>query len=524
MVTLCACLAVHAGPARADIPDHELRFANADDITTLDPALSAETTVGLLSQLTMAYLVRYDRHNRPRPELATTVPSLANGGISADGKTIVWHLRSDAKWSDGIPFGSKDVAFSVAAMQNTANDVVSHDGFDLIERVDTPDPNTAVFHLRRPYAAFLPRYFGSPAGNPALLPQHLLGALPDINKAEYNALPVGIGPFRYVSWHRGDSIEMEANPHYFRGLPKLHKIVYKIIPDENAALTQLQTGEVQLLVNVNPNVFPRAQTIESASVVRRPSYRFVHLDFNMSNPILQDRAVREALRLATDRESLVQKSNHGIGVLAESFVPPRYADYEPLPFVSFDPARANALLERAGWKRGPDGIRAKDGRRLRLEFDTVTGAYPQYVELLRGWWGDVGVELNTRTYDPKAFYAQPSGILFGGKFDATIFSIANFPFVYPSLIYACDRIPPNGLNALRYCNKKLDALMTEYESSYDPGLARRDLNAISRIVADDVPTIVLNYAESIFVFDKHVRDFEPNVVTFFDDMMKVDVR
>lgn len=513
-----------AGPASSAQRSGELRFSNSDDITTLNPALSAQTTVGLLSQLTMAYLVRYDRKNRPIPELATVVPTQKNGGISADGKTITWHLRSDAKWSDGVAFDSNDVAFSVAVMQNPANDVASRDGFERIERVDTPDRTTAVFHLREPYAAFLPRFFGSPPGNPSLLPKHVLGGLPDINRADYNALPVGIGPFRYVSWKRSDAIEMEANPSYFRGRPKLEKITYEIVPDANAALTQLQTRELDLLVNVKPSDIARARTIATATISHRPSYRFVHLDFNMSRPLLQDRAIREALRLATDRATIVQKAGRGIGVVQESFVPPQYADYRPLPLAPYDLARADALLEKAGWKRGADGVRTKDGERLSLSFDTVTGAYPQVVELIRSSWGRIGVEIETKTYDPKVFYQQPGGILFGGKFDVTIFSLQNFPFVYPSLIYGCDRIPPNGLNAPRYCNRRLDTVIAEYESTYDAVRQRNDLAFIARTIAADVPTIVLNYTESIFAIDRRVQGFEPNVVTFFDDMMNVTTR
>lgn len=508
-------------PAAAETP-HTLRFANGDDITTLDPLLSAETTVGLLSQLTMAYLVRYDKNNRPIPELATVVPTRGNGGISADGKTITWHLRTDAKWSDGAPFDADDVAFSVAAMQNAANSVVSHDGFALIERVDEPNRFTVVFHLKKPYAAFLPRFFGSPPGNPCILPKHLLGTLPSINNAPYNALPVGIGPFRYVSWKRGDRIEMEANPFYFRGLPKLQKIVYEIIPDENTELTQIQTGELDLAVNVKPVNVPRARAIGGVSVLAEPSYRFINLDFNMGHPLLQDRAVREALRMATDRATLLDKSNHGIGVLQESFVPPQYAGYQNLPLAPFDLARADAVLDADGWKRGPDGIRAKGNQRLSIDLATVTGAYTQAVELIRSWWTSLGVELNTRTYDPKVFYQQPGGILFGGKFDATIFSIQNFPFVYPSLIFSCERIPPNGLNVPHYCNEKLDTVMSEYETTYDAERQRRDLDEIARTLAGDVPMFVLSYGENTFVFDRQLRNFHPNAVTFFDDMMNVD--
>ena len=408
-------------------------------------------------------------------------------------------------------------------MQDPANTVVSHDGFTLIARVDTPNASTAIFHLKKPYAAFVPRFFGSPPGNPSLLPKHILGALPDINEAPYNALPIGIGPFRYVSWKRSDSIEMEANPFYFHGRPKLRKISYKIVPDDNSDLEQLQTGELDMLVNVKPPNVPRAQSMNGVTVLLQQSYRFVVLAFNVSHPVLQDRAVREALRLGLDRKALLDKVNHGIGVLQASFVPAQYAGYEALPMAPYDLTRANAVLEKAGWKRGPDGVRTKGGQRLSINLDTVTGAYPGYVELIRSWWTQLGVDLNTKSYETKVFYQQPGGIVFGGNFDATIYSIQNFPFVYPSLIYGCARIPPNGLNLPRYCNPKLDAMMNEYETTYGVERQHQDLVEISRVIESDVPTVVLNYTDNALAFGNRLQNFHPNAITYFDDMMNVDI-
>lgn len=522
-VLFAFALAASTSPSQAATEPHHLRFSNGDNITTLNPALSAETTVGLLSQLTMAYLIRYDKSNRPIPELATVVPTEKNGGISANGLTITWHLRSDAKWSDGVAFDSSDVAFSVTAMQNPANNVVSHDGFSQIASVETPNKTTAIFHLKSRFAAFMPRFFGSPPGNPALLPKHILGTLPDINHADYNALPIGIGPFRYVSWNRGDSVEMEANPYYFRGRPHLNKITYKIVTDENDEITQLQTADLDLLVNVKPSSIPRVQTIANARVLLTPSYRFVVLAFNTQHPATSDPIVRKALAMAVDRKSLVTKVNHGLGDVQESFVPSQYFAYDALPPTMYDIAAANALLDKNGWVRGADGIRSKKGKRLTIDLATVTGAYPLYVELIRSSWSQLGVELDTQTYGPTVFYQPATGIAFGGRFDATIYSIQNFPFVYPSLVYGCKRIPPNGLNIPRYCDPRLDSAMSDYEAAYDLGKQHADLTAIARSIASSAPTVVLNYAENTFVLRPDVRGFAPNAVTFFDDMIDVDI-
>lgn len=523
IAALSILLLTSASVGQAAEEPHHLRFANGDNVTTLNPALSAETTVGLLSQLTMAYLVRYDKSNRPVPELATVIPTEKNGGISADGTTITWHLRSDAKWSDGVPFDSSDVAFSVAVMQNPSNNVVSHDGFSLVSSVDTPNRTTAVFHLRTRFAAFMPRFFGSPPGNASLLPRHILAKLPDINHAEYNSLPVGIGPFRYVSWNRGNSIEMEANPYYFRGQPRLKKLTYKIVTDENSEITQLQTKDIDLLVNLKPASIPRVQSMHNVQLLLTPSYRFIVLAFNTQHPATSDPTVRKALEMAIDRRSIVTKANHGLGDVQESFVPSQYFGYEALPLTKYDVNAANSLLDKDGWDRGADGIRSKRGQRLTLKLATVTGAYPLYVELLRSTWSQLGVELDTQTFDPTVFYQPATGVAFGGRFDATIYSIQNFPFVYPSLIYACNRIPPNGLNIPRYCDPQLDALMNRYEETYDLGKQRSDLTTIARSIADADPTVVLNYADNAFVLRRDVHGFDPNEATFFDNMMNVDI-
>src|SRR5208282_4012560 len=160
---------------------HTLRFTTASDINTLNPMLLQDFTLGLMSSLTMAWLVRYDAHNQPVPELATTIPTQKNGGISKDGTAITFHLRKGVAWSDGAPFDARDVVFTWKQMMNPANNITSRDGWDLITRIDTPDPYTATFHLKAPYASFLPTFCGSAGANPCILPEHILRDAPNIN-------------------------------------------------------------------------------------------------------------------------------------------------------------------------------------------------------------------------------------------------------------------------------------------------------------------------------------------------------
>ncbi|MGH7749222.1 MAG: ABC transporter substrate-binding protein, partial [Candidatus Dormibacteria bacterium] len=124
---------------------HVLRFADGEDVAGLNPHLVQQTSLSLLSSLTAAWLVKINHENQPVPELATEVPTKANGGISADGKTITYHLRTNAKWSDGVPFSADDVVFSTKAVLNPANLEVSRTGWNLITKIDAPDKYTVVY-------------------------------------------------------------------------------------------------------------------------------------------------------------------------------------------------------------------------------------------------------------------------------------------------------------------------------------------------------------------------------------------
>ncbi len=512
--------------ANAYTQPHVLRYAAAEDMTGLNQDLAQQAVVNYLSQLTAAWLFRFDTNNRPMPELATVVPTKKNGGVSADGKTITYHLRRNVKWSDGAPFTADDVKFSFDVVNNKANNVTSRDGFDLITKIDTPDSATVVLHLREPYSLFIPTFFGTAGANPCVLPKHLLGSLPDINQAPYNNLPVGIGPFKYVAWHRGENVEMEANPLYWRGTPKLKRIVFKIIPDRNTVLTQLQTGELDLWNPFGGSFLSRVQALPNVTLGRHAVFTFNHFDFNTSRPVLKERAVRQALRYAIDRVTIREKVGHGVGILQDSVLPAPYPGGPKLRYAAYDVARANKLLDGAGWKRGADGVRAKAGVRLSLEFASSTGSpdIDTQLELVRLNWQQIGVEMNVKRYQSSQLFAQyaDGGILNTGKFDALTYGTGVGPIDGLSA-FDCKLAPPAGQNTTRYCNPKVQALIEDFKTRYDFEGQTRDLTAAVKLINDDVPTIVTTSREDLFAYNKDLENFRPNNVTFFDDMMDVDI-
>ena len=510
---------------------HQLSIATGQgDPNSLNIHLDPSAITGYVSELSAAYLARYDRNAQPVPELATVIPSQRNGGISKDGKKITWHLRHGARWSDGAPFSADDVVFSVKTILNPANNEEQGTaGWDLIEKMDEPDRYTVVFHLKKPYGDFLPMYFGTAADEPSILPKHILGSLHDINSAPYNRLPVGIGPFRVVAWKHGDAIELEANPYYWRGKPKLQRITYKLIPSQETLAAQLQTGDVDLWPLMPPSYTDRLKGVAMLRVVVAPNYRTTNLDFiTRGRPLVADVRVRQATRYAIDRKRLIATVLHGLGYLHDGVVIPLDPPRENEPGVPFDPRRARALLAQAGWLPGSDGVRVKNGVRLSLHAVFPQGAndLDESLEFIRSGLRDVGIDLQTKKYEPNIFRAlqQAGGILYSGHFD-----FATFPRTLMAVsdvigLYSCNTHPPNGENATRYCNPQVDRMLAEVERSYDDATRKRLFARVQQQIVADTPTIVLFVWKGGYAWNRRVSGFNPPILTPFDDMMNVDVQ
>ncbi len=513
-------------PARS-AQAHVLRWSDSLDVQTLNPLLATSANIGWLSQLTMAHFTHSGVHDALVPEVITEIPSTENGGISRDGRTITYHLRHDVKWSDGVPVDADDVTFTVGVILNRANNISSRDAWDHVTSVSARDKYTAVFHLKSPYAPFASRFFAS-SSTSCVLPKHLLGSLATINEAPYNALPVGIGPFRYTAFRRGDAVEMEANPYYFRGRPKLSKIVYKIITDENTLYTQLQTGELDLWASVGGTFSDRVRHLAGIRVATAPSPYMSAIYFNTRSPAVRDRDVRRALRLATDRVYLLHNVFHDSGTLAESVVPRISEDYDPgLAQAPYDPAAAERDLDAAGWKRGSDGTRSKQGVPLSVNVAIPSGYAPssQTAELLRAAWGKIGVGVEVKSYAAGTFFATASagGILATGKFDAAMLSLAGLRLADVAQDYGCAYAPPNGFNETRYCNPAVDAAMDAYDRSYDPKRRALLAQGFQRQIDADVPGIITYERDFIYAFNARLTGFTPGAFGPFDDFLDVDL-
>jgi peptide/nickel transport system substrate-binding protein len=198
-----------------------------------------------------------------------------------------------------------------------------------------------------------------------------------------------------------------------------------------------------------------------------------------------------------------------------------------VPTTPFDIAAANRLLDRAGWRRGADGIRAKGPLRLSLLFPIPAGSpdYDQRAELIRSWLQQIGVEVSTRRYAATLMFAPPGegGIIYGGRFDLVAFIWSVDPLGDLSGYYGCSQSPPNGQNVTRYCNRRVDAAMAKSLTLYTFRERQPYADFVQEQLQRDVPTIVLGIPDSILAFNSDLRNFHPNNANPFDNFTNVDI-
>jgi peptide/nickel transport system substrate-binding protein len=479
--------AVHA----ADPAPSTLHLYVPLDPHTLNPLLTTEADEHAIAGLMFDPLVRYDGRNQPVPALAAVIPTRANGGISADGKLITMHLRRDVRWQDGAPFTSADVVFTIHAILDDRNNVINRDDYAKIASVDAPDRSTVRFHLKQPQASFL----ANVAGGYQIVPEHLLGKSADLATDPFDAQPVGTGAYRFVRWLRGDRVELEANPTYALGAPKIARLSVDIVPDTNTLGIELRQHHIDYAV-VESSVYNELAGVAGLRRIREPRNVINMLAINHERPIMRDLAVREAVVKAIDRKRLVETLTHGVGIVAYGDLPLfMYDGHPPAGWDAADPAGARALLDRAGWKMGADGIRVKNGTPLRLQYIDYGGSTSgasldaQVIQMLRA----VGIDVSYKTY-ATSMYFQPASA--NGPVDSGQFDIAGMGFLGSNdpandAIYSCAARAPRGNNAARYCSPEMDRLLAASQREYDWNRRKRIVAQIEALAVRDVVYVPL---------------------------------
>lgn len=491
---------------------HVLRFADISDPDNLNEYLSTMDLVYFLSSMIYSYLVVADDHGRLIGDLATQVPTLANGGISRDGKTYVYHLRHNVLWHDGARLTSADVKFSWQAVVNPSNNTLHREGYTEIASIGTPDDYTVVVHLKRRYPPFVSKFFTPlQEGGKPILPAHILAKYQNINRVPFNSAPIGSGPFKFVKWERGREIVLERFKRYFKGEPKLERIEFNIIPEDQTVLNEVRLHHIDLVASPPSTLYAQYRKLPEVTTQLYPWNSQALLIMNESHPGLDDVRVRRALAASIDYNALIQKLTHGSAEPAHDIIPPTAIGYVKNPAYAYDPAGANASLDAAGYKLGADGVRTNGKARLEYTLDIISGSdsLRMVAVQLQQYFHAIGVRLNIKAFAYNEIFT-PEGPIYGNRYDFATYGVTMSWDPDMTYYIGCDAFYPKGENVYRYCNRDVDALENAGLNTDDPKERAAIYSRAERIIWRTIPYIPLYERERIAVHSPDLRNFKVN--------------
>ena len=475
--------------------DGEVKIIYWQAPSILNPYLSGGTKDIESASLVIEPLGRYDETGALVPYLAAEIPTVENGGVSEDLKSITWKLKEGLVWSDGTPVTSADVVFTADYCMDPEGGCAQGAKFDGVASVEAVDDLTVKVTFNEaqpnPYGPFMGGQ--SPIIQKAQFEDCMGAKAPECTEANFN--PIGTGPFKVVEFRPNDVITMEANENFREeGKPAFAKLTFKGGGDATAAgRAVMETGEFDYAWNMQlaPDVLAKMAEGGKGTPISAFGTLVERLEMNLTDPspdlpegeratvahphpILSDEKVRRALSMAIDRELLVEVGYGQAGRATCNLVPaPANYASDNTECLTQDLEGAKALLEEAGWTdTDGDGIREKDGMELSLLYQTSTNAVRQdFQALIKDWWNQIGVEVELRNLDASVFFGgDPGSPDTFQKFYADVEMYANnFDGTDPQAYlaaYRCGNEPKpssqwQGENINRFCDEEYDALLDE---------------------------------------------------------------
>ena len=511
LLRVLALMALVAGPAAGASEPATARFNLAADPTNLNPLFAHADAASVdqqVARLVFEPFIDVDERGRQIPQLLAEIPTAHNGGLSADGRTITYRLRPGVLWSDGVPVGADDVLFTLRAILDDRNPVRSRAGYDLIERASKRDDRTVVFRLRRAWAPAVATFFSYGTAPQYVLPKHLLENAGPLEHAAFNERPLGDGPYLLRTWRRGERLEYESNPRYWRGEPATKRLNVAIVPDPGTNLVLLQSGGVDWNL-IAPSQQPAVAKKSNLNFRYVPLALVAGIAINTSHPPLDDVRVRRALAASIDRNAISTKITLGRYPVVDSAQPlGSWARDPAVRQPSFDPAAADKLFDAAGWRRGPKGLRMKAGKPLALVYvqfpESRTGVAT--ATFVQSELRDRGLDVTIKSISNAQLFLPKTGMLPAGNFDLAYVPWQMGADPDDSFLFGCNGIA----NYARWCNPQVEKLEAQALAAVTQDDRKKLYAQIERIVAAEVPIIFLFNPSYIYAYDKRLSGFYPN--------------
>ncbi|MDE2482270.1 MAG: hypothetical protein KGN02_08765 [bacterium] len=492
----------------------EVRYAFRGDIWTLNPLLAFSQRLIDLTQIYCQPLVAVGPDDRAQPLLVTEIPTRENGGVSADGLTITYHLRHGIRFADGVPFTSKDVAFTYRAVIDPRNPVTEVAPYQRIAALETPDPYTVRIRLKSPWAGAVRELFAESDYIYGILPAHAFGGNTDITHAAWNQHPFGTGPFRVTEWKRGDEVVLERNPYSWQS-PKLRRIVMKIIPDQNAALVAMRAHAIDLS-DITYAQIAQVKSAHDLALVAIPRNETDELELQTERPAMRDPRVRRAVAAAIDRAAIARSAFFGYAPVATTEIPPLFPEHDAsIAPIRYDPQAARALAAAHG-AMAPLEIVYSSADQTEREIATMVQA-----DLSRA-----GIAARLHAYAPSLLYgaAASGGIYYGGRFDIAVTGWFGGLDPESSEAWICANRAPNGPNLARWCDARYDAAFRAQQLATNAAVRTRDFATMQAEIREQLPTVVLVNRTEFAARNPGLRGFAPNMLYDFSQTQDWELR
>ena len=529
--TALTALALLALPTTTQARD-QLTIGLTQYPSTLHPSIETMAAKSYVHGFTLRPITTYDADWQVACMLCTHLPTIENGDAVREtapngnpGIRVTYRLREDARWGDGTPITAEDIVFAWEAGREPATGMGPAELYRSLHRIVVVDPRTVTLHFDKLTFQY------NAINDLRPLPAHLDRAIWQEDPRAYRTRTLydrdptrpGLwsGPYRVAALTTGASVTLERNLHWWGDAPAFRRIVIRTIENTTALEAALLAGQIDMIAGELGLTLDQAIALERRAGQRfrihyQPGLIYEHIDLNLDNPILADGRVREALLRGIDRQQIVERLFDNRQPVAHSFVNPLdWMHDESLPTTPFDPDGARRLLEEAGWRPGPDGIRRNAaGERLSLELMTTAGNRSRELvqQVLQGMWRQIGIDIRIRNEPPRVFFGET---LSKRRFQAmALFAWISAPESVPRSALHSDEIPReernwSGQNYGGFRNAEMDVLTHTIPEELDRERRRAMWRRLQAIYAEELPAIPLWFRADAHVWPHWLDGVRP---------------
>lgn len=493
-------------PSKTEDPGPKIQgkliYASSGDPVNFNPILQSDTTSGWVVDRVFSGLIDIDENLNVVGDIATEWSS------SDDGLEWTFKLRDDVTFHDGKPVTAEDVAYTYNSIKDKGYTGPRSSNFQSLDRVEVIDPHTVKFILNEPFSPLLTSLgYG-------ILPKHLYADKPvaEMKDNPANRKPIGSGPWKFGEWVTGQYIVLERNDDYYAEGPYIPEVRLTFVQDTNVQVAKLEAGEIDVMSLPSKDI-SRITTDykDQFNFYNYQGLSFDYVAFNTTHPLLKDKAVRQAIAYAVNRQQIVDDILEGKAVVMSGPLPPASWAYEPnVTKYNYDPKKSQALLEEAGFTKGSDGVYQKDGQRLSFTLITNSGNTDResMVLFIQKALKDVGIEIKTEFIEWSVFLEK---YLWVGNFDMFLsgFSLGvdpdQFSMFHSSMAEKNEQGRFKGFNRAQFRNAEVDRVLEEGRREFDKEKRKAIYSEYQKLISEEIPWMYLTNRKSTTAIKPYIK-------------------